>query len=414
MSSPRIVRAQWILPVASPPVRDGWVSVNDGRVAAVGEGRAPAPATDLGEVVLLPGLVNAHTHVELSWMAGLVPPAASMDAWIRTLMQVRRAGPAGGAAVREAEVVATMTRAVSQMRGAGTVLVGDITNTLASVPVLERGGCDAAIFHEILGFSPVDPAGMVRDAWKRVNERPPETTSEVVFSVVGHAPYSTAPALFAEIAAHHQGPAPLSVHLAESLEEVEFLHTGGGPIKKMLKALGVWDEAWETPRCGPVEYLKRIGYLQIGTLLVHCVHLTAAELDDVRDAGAVIVTCPRSNVWVGGGVPPVSRFYGAGVPVAIGTDSLASNDTLNMFDELAALRRLAPEVNAARLLESATRVGAEALGFGEHYGSITAGRWARFATVALPPHIGSRAEDVEEYLVSGVSAADIGRLDVPA
>jgi cytosine/adenosine deaminase-related metal-dependent hydrolase len=262
---------------------------------------------------------------------------------------------------------------------------------------------------------------MVRDARKRL-----KTTSEVVsgdgegkrpqrsFSVVAHAPYSTAPSIFTEIAAHHEGPAPLSVHLGESAEEVEFLRTGRGPIRAMLETLGVWDTTWEVPRCGPVEYLRRIGYLQPGTLLVHCVHLTATELDDAREADAVIVTCPRSNVWVGGGVPPISRFYGAGLPVAIGTDSLASTDTLNMFDELAALRRLAPEVTAARLLESATRVGAEALGFGQHYGTISAGRRARFASVTLPAGIGARSEDMEEYLVSGVSAAAIEVLDAPA
>ena len=400
------------------PLRDAWVSVSDGRVVAVGEGRPPGPATDLGDVALMPGLVNAHTHLELSWMAGLVPPAASMDAWIRKLMQVRRAGPAGG----EDELVATMARAVSQMRATGTVLIGEISNTLASVPVLNSAGCDAAVFHEILGFNPADPVAIVSEAWKRVEEKRPlrsfsgteaKTTSEV-FAVVGHAPYSTAPALFAEIARLHLGPGPLSVHVAESLEEVEFLRKGRGPIREMLKLLGVWDSTWEPPQCGPVEYLRRLGYLQPGTLLVHCVHLTAAELDEVRDAGAVIVTCPRSNVWVGGGVPPLSRFYGAGLPVAIGTDSLASTETLNMFDELAALRRLAPEVDAARLLDSATRVGAEALGFGQHYGTISEGRRARFATVALPPDIGARGEDVEEYLVSGVSAAAIGQLDVPA
>ena len=406
MSLLTVLRARWILPVTGPPLRDAWVSVSDGRVAAVGEGRAPGPVTDLGDVALLPGLVNAHTHVELSWMAGLVPPAASMDAWIRQLMQVRRAGPAG-----EVDTIADMTRAVTQMRATGTVLVGDISNTLASVPVLKVAGCDAVVFHEILGFNPADPASMVREAWRK---RPLKTTSEAVFAVVGHAPYSTSPALFAEIAARHHGPAPLSVHVAESLEEIEFLRKGRGPIRKMLETLGVWDGTWEAPRCGPIEYLKRIGYLQTGTLLVHCVHVTATELDEIRDADAVIVTCPRSNVWVGGGVPPVSRFYGAGVPVAIGTDSLASTDTLNMFDELAALRRLAPEVDAARLLDSATRVGAEALGFGQHYGTISEGRRTRFATVALPPGIGTRGEDVEEYLVSGVSASAIGRLDVPA
>ena len=424
MSQPTVLRARWILPVASPAIRDGWVSVSGGRVQAVGEGRAPGPETDLGDVALLPGLVNAHTHLELSWMAGLVPPAASMDAWIRTLMRVRRDGPVGG----QPAAVAAMMRAVSQMRDTGTVLTGDISNTLASVPVLLAERCDAVVFHEILGFNAADPIAMVREAWERLvplrswKRRPlssfspqsPKMTSEVVFAVVAHAPYSTSPALFAEIAARHQGPAPLSVHVAESLEEIEFLRKGRGPIRDMLKTLGVWDGTWEVPRCGPIEYLKRLGYLQAGALLVHCVHLTLAELDTVRDAGAVIVTCPRRNVWVGGGVPPVSRFYGAGIPVAIGTDSLASTGTLNMFDELAALRRLAPEADAARLLESATRIGAEALGFGKHYGTISEGRWARFAKVDLPRGIGVRAEDVEEYLVSGVSAAAIGRLDDPA
>jgi cytosine/adenosine deaminase-related metal-dependent hydrolase len=270
------------------------------------------------------------------------------------------------------------------------------------------------VFHEILGFNPSDPAGMVRDAWKRLNELVadlPGRSANQLRALVAHAPYSTAPALFAEIAAQHAGPAPLSVHLAESTEEIEFLHTGRGPIRQMLETLGVWDGTWEVPRCGPVEYLRRVGYLQPGTLLVHCVHLTAAELDQARDAEAVIVTCPRSNVWVGAGVPPVSRFYGSGVPVAIGTDSLASTGSLNMFDELAALRRLAPEVDAARLLDSATRVGADALGFGKHYGSIGAGRLAVFASVALPPGIGARSEDVEEYLVSGVSAAAVSTLN---
>jgi len=400
---PRLWRARWVLPIVGPPLQDAWVSVVNGRVAAVGDGRAPAAGAtvDLGDAVLLPGLVNAHTHIELSWMAGLVSPAASMDAWIRTLMSVRRAGPAGG----EAAAVGAMTTAVLGMRETGTVLAGDISNTLASVPVLQRAECDAAIFHEILGFHPLDPPAMVREATARLNPLGAHA------AVVAHAPYSTAPALFAEIAAHHVGLAPLSVHVAESAEELQFLHTGGGPIRTMLETLGVWSGTWTVPRCGPLEYLKRVGYLQPGTLLVHGVHLTVDELDRARDAGAVIVTCPRSNVWVGGGVPPVSRFFGAGVPVAIGTDSLASVGSLNMFDELAALRRLAPEVNAARLLDSATRVGAEALGFGDEYGSLGSGRRARFASVALPAGIGSRAADVEEYLVSGVPAAAISGVD---
>ena len=406
----KVLRARWVLPISGQPIRDGWVSVADGRVIEIGEGPASGSEIDLGDVALLPGLVNAHTHVELSWMAGLVPPAASMDAWIRSLMMIRLHGPAGG----EDEARAAMDRAVDQMRASGTTLVGDISNTLTSVPVLEDASLDAVVFHEILGFKPADVVGMVRAANELVADLRDNSANQLraQFAVVAHAPYSTSPALFAEIA-KHVGPVPLSVHLGESAEEIEFLRTGRGPIREMLETFGVWDGTWEVPQCGPVEYLKRVGYLQPGTLLVHCVHLRAPELDEARDAGAVIVTCPRSNVWVGGGVPPVSSFYGAGIPVAIGTDSLASTSTLNLFDELAALRRLAPEVTAARLIESATRVGAEALGFGHLHGTISEGRAAKFVSVALPAGIGTRSEDVEEYLVSGVSEAAIEPFDIP-
>jgi cytosine/adenosine deaminase-related metal-dependent hydrolase len=339
-----------------------------------------------------------------------------MDNWIKTLLAVRRAGPAGG----DTEVTEGVTRAIGEMRATGTSLVGDVSNTLISGPVLAMEGMDAAVFHEILGFNPADPAGMVRDAWRRIAEADEKKrrvsfsskkTPDVFFAVAGHAPYSTAPALFAEIAARHEGRVPLSVHLAESSEEMEFLHTGRGPIRQMLETLGAWNAAWKVPACGAVEFLESTGYLQPGTLLVHGVHLTMEDLDRARAADAVVVTCPRSNVWVGGGVPPVSRFYGSGVAVAIGTDSLASTDSLNMFDELAALRRLAPEVDAARLLDSATRVGAEALGFGQQHGIIAPGRSAQLVAVALPAGLGARAGDVEEYLVSGVPAAAISRLE---
>lgn len=394
------------MPISGPPLRDGWVTIQDGQVVAVGQGRPPVQARDLGDVALLPGLVNAHTHLELTWMAGRVPQADSIDDWIQTLLAVRRTGPAGG----DTEVTEGVARAIGEMRATGTSLVGDISNTMISAPVLAMEGMDAAVFHEILGCNPADPAGMVRDAWQRIAEAKKKTRG-VLFAVAAHAPYSTAPALFTEIAARHQGRAPLSVHLAESHEEMEFLHTGRGPIRQMLEALGVWDVAWKVPACGAVEFLENVGYLQPGTLLVHGVHLTMEDLDRARAADAVVVTCPRSNVWVGGGVPPVSRFYGSGVAVAIGTDSLASTDSLNMFDELAALRRLAPEVDAARLLDSATRVGAEALGFGQRHGAIAPGRSAQLVTVAVPAGIGARAGDVEEYLVSGVPAAAISRLD---
>jgi cytosine/adenosine deaminase-related metal-dependent hydrolase len=398
----RTIRARWVLPISTPPIENGWVSVAEGRIVAVGRGRPPHEAEDLGDEALLPGLVNAHTHLELSWLAGRVPPAASMDAWITTLVGLRRAGGPG----REAERRAAFDAAVA-MREAGTVLVGDISNSLLTPGVLADTGLAAVVFHELLGFSTPDPVSVVRDAWARI-DREAQALAErtasppLTLTVVAHAPYSVSPALFAAILAQARG-APLAIHLAESPEEVEFLRTGGGPIRRMLEQLGAWTDTWRAPQCDPVRYAADLGYLRPGTLVVHAVRVTDDGLDRLRKAGAVIVTCPRSNEWVGAGVPPLERFYASGVPIAVGTDSLASSPSLSVFDELAAMRRLAPGVAAAALLESATRIGATALGFGEDYGTITSGRRAALIGVRVPSHVA----DVEEYLVSGVRPGDV-------
>jgi cytosine/adenosine deaminase-related metal-dependent hydrolase len=149
-----------------------------------------------------------------------------------------------------------------------------------------------------------------------------------------------------------------------------------------------------------------VGYLVAGALLVHAVHLTDDGLEKIRRAKAVLVTCPRSNLWVGAGPPRLSHFFASGAPVAIGTDSLASAPTLNMFDELAEMRRLAPELAAPTLLDSATRRGADALGFGRDYGTLAPGKRAVLVAVDVP----AAERDVEEYLVSGVTAGAIRRV----
>lgn len=403
-----IYRARWVLPIDRAPVAGGWIETREGRIAGAGSGAPPGPAEDLGDVALLPGLVNAHTHLELSWMAGRVPPAGSMVAWIRGLLAVRAEGPPGG----EAAVIDAMARAAVVMQATGTVLAGDISNALVSPRAMAETGLGGVVFHELLGFNAADPARDVREAWARVarveadlKTRRPLDPGTVRFSVVSHAPYSVSPALFGEIA-RRRASTPLTVHLGESAEEIEFLRTGGGPFRQLLEDVGAWTSAWPIPHCDPVEYLHRVGYLQEGVLVVHGVHLTDTALGRLRQARAVVVTCPRSNLWVGAGQPRLAHFYSSRVPVAIGTDSLASAPTLNLFDELAEMRRIAPEVSAAALLDSATRRGAEALGFGRDYGTLTAGKRAALVAVQVPP----AARDVEEYLVCGVPAESIRRV----
>jgi cytosine/adenosine deaminase-related metal-dependent hydrolase len=403
-----VLRAAWVLPIDAPCLRDGWVEIADGRILARGTGRPPARAADLGHVALLPGLVNAHTHLELSWLAGRVPPAGSMVDWIRQVVALRTAGPDA----QDEASIAPMRAAVADVQATGTVLVGDISNTLASRGVLAEAGLAGVVFYELLGFNVVDAPQVVRDAWQRLDDDDAmrhDSGRVPPGQVVAHAPYSVSPALFREIARRSRG-GPLSVHIAESAEEIEFLRSGTGAFRELLESIGVFTHMWSVPGCQPLDYLVDVGYLQPGLLAVHGVHLDDDALARLRDAGGYLVTCPRSNAWVGAGLPRLAHAYTQRVPVAIGTDSLASASSLNLFDEMAEIRRIAPDVSAACILESATRVGAEALGFGAEYGTIEPGKTAALIAVEIP----RGTTDVEEFLVSGVPRSAVKPLEAAA
>jgi 5-methylthioadenosine/S-adenosylhomocysteine deaminase len=178
--------------------------------------------------------------------------------------------------------------------------------------------------------------------------------------------------------------------------------SGRGEIAETLKQLGAWNDAWSPPGVDPAEYLDRLGVLRPGLLVVHATQLSPRALARLSDRGCVIVSCPRSNRWVGAGDPPLDAFYASGASVTFGTDSLASAPDLDMFAELAAARTVS-SVPAATLLESATRRGADALGFGQELGTIEPGKRADLLAVSIPAHV----QDVEEYLLSGIPRSDI-------
>lgn len=377
-------------------MRDAWVRIEDGLVRSLGTGIPAGRETDLGSVAILPGLVNAHTHLELSYLHGAVPAASEFVSWIRAVIGAQRRR----SDTHAPEVLAGLDRGIAESVAAGTAVVGDISNTLVPFARLAASPLAGVVFYELLRFNPPDADAVVRDAIVGIRALPP--ASDVRASLAAHAPYSVAPAVMRAMRAAMDGDAalaPASLHLAESRAEMEFIATGQGPWRRLLEDVGSWDPGWVVPGVSPVEYVEQQGLLDPRVLVVHGTQMSAADLARVRTSGATLVACPRSNAYTGAGVPPIDAFYASGVRVAVGTDSLASTADLNVFAEIAEMRRLAPDVPAATLLDSATRQGANALGMGDRFGAIVPGHRARLLAVTVP----ERVDDVEEYLVGGIT-----------
>jgi aminodeoxyfutalosine deaminase len=396
-------RAAWVIPIDRAPIRNGVVVVEDRRIVSVlepGTRNAEPEPRDLGRVVIMPGLINAHTHLELSWLRGRVPPASRFTDWVTTLFAMR-GRPDGGMSAAQ---VAPIHEAIAEARASGTVAVGDISNSLAAVGPMQRADLDGVVFHELLGFKERD--GALIESTRDMRAR--ASAGGARLSLAPHAPYSTSLELFKAIrAAVDRNACPImSVHLGESAEEVEFLAQGSGPWRGMLETIGAWRDDWRIPACDPVSYLDRHGLIDEKTLVIHGVQFGDQALSRLAEIGATLVTCPRSNHWVGVGYPPIERFYNSGVKVAIGTDSLASVEDLNLFSEMKTMRWLAPKLPAAKILESATLTGARGLGL-KDLGTLAPGKRASMISVTLPADL----DDVQEYLLSGITPNQIQPLN---
>ncbi|HEX3646759.1 MAG TPA: amidohydrolase family protein, partial [Vicinamibacterales bacterium] len=217
----RLIRyhASWILPISEPPIRDGWLAVDHGRVVALGSAGKRvlsdgAAVVDLGDVAVLPGLVNAHTHLELSYLRDQVPPASQFVTWVRGVMKARRERPDSGAK----EILDAVDDAIAEAVACGTAIVGDISNTLVTFGPLSRSSLAAVVFYELIRFNTPDPAGVVAKAMTDLSALP--QTERVRAGLAAHAPYSVAPLVMRAIrqAVDRDPFMPCSIHLSESVE----------------------------------------------------------------------------------------------------------------------------------------------------------------------------------------------------
>ncbi len=409
--APVLHRARFVLPIAAPPLADGAVLVAGDAIVAVGPYRDLAPhhagaVADHGDAVLLPALVNAHTHLELTALAGGVPARPDFGAWLG-------ATATAAAALGAEDAAPAIEAAIADLVATGTGLVGEVTDTGRAVPMLAGSPLAARVFHELLAF---DPRG-AEPALARARERlaAAEACSpaggRIRHSLAPHAPYTVSMRLLRLIrGVNGQDARPTTIHLAESPAETEFFAAGTGSLAELKRRFGTTVSGWEAPGESPVVYLARIGWFDAPQLAVHLTQLSARDIEILRKAPAVTAClCPRSNRALGVGPAPASALAAARIPLALGTDSRASAPSLSLFDELAAAATdydLEPQV----LLAAATRGGAVALGFGAELGVLAPGYRARMIAVAPPPGV-TIGGDPYAVLLDRPGPARIRRVD---
>ncbi len=372
----RIVSARSVVPVDRPSIAEGAVALDDdGTVRMVGPRAAVRAAfsalpEERAEGVLVPGLINAHCHLELSALANTVPGGGGFIAWAQRFLKTVGETP------RERRRVAAREAAAAAVR-LGTAAIGDVGNTLDAAPAIGEARLHGVLFHELLGSREATTGDALADAAREraqaeVAASWPENLGYVR---APHAPYSVGPDLMRRIfAAAATEQRATSIHVAEDEEELKLLRDGTGAWPAMLAAMGI-DAAARAPGKAPVEYLASLGAFDGGAppLLVHMVHAGADDRRLAREAGATVVLCPRSNLHIGGQLADVPALLADGVQIALGTDSLASTPDLSLWGEMAALAAHFPSVPAARWLEAATRGGAHAIGLPAH-GTLAPGK----------------------------------------
>jgi aminodeoxyfutalosine deaminase len=335
---------------------DAVVDLDGQRVVGVRPARDGDPAPLEG--LLIPGLINAHTHLEFAWAHGLVPGGKGLADWVLALSALTRPEDVHREAHGRAAAVS--------MVDLGVAGVSDISNRGDTASWLADAGLHGVVQHELLTMDPALLPGQMRAVSLGVRW----TGSTVVTRPSPHGVYSTLPELL--VASGSVGGAVGSIHVSEDPAEAMLLAHREGPLAELLAHFGVDWSAWVAPRCSPVAYLDSLGLLGRELMLVHGVHASEQDRTVAIAAGSPVCLCPRSNLHIGETLPAAPAWIAAGGMVALGTDSLASCPDLDPLGEVATLMGYFPAVQPCAWLAAATSGGADALGL-RHLGRIRAG-----------------------------------------
>jgi len=349
--------------------------------AAIRRAQAKGAGTlvDLGEGLLVPGLVNAHAHLELSCLRGALRGDRGFVPWIRSIVPARRART-------EADFALSVEQGARRLVATGTTTVGDIVSTRGSLRG-SRCGMRGVLYREVLDVG--DPRRL--EAALSFVRRPLRAARGLREGLSPHAPYTTSRELLARAAVlARRRDVPVAIHWEESRAEREWLEDGSGEFARILR---------QSPHASGLEMLGAAGLLNRRTALVHGNHPTRRELEAIARAGSVLVHCPGTHRFFAREPFPWTRFRRAGIPVALGTDSLASNEDLDVYREMRLFRASVPAASPGEVWEMATTAAARALGMEREVGTLLPGRAADFVLHAFLPR--DREQALESLTCEG-------------
>lgn len=410
----KILSASHILPVSSGPIENGAVAIDDGKIAAVGNGSEillqfpNAEREEFGEAAIVPGFVNCHSHLELTHLRGALDDVEhDFSSWLLRINELR-------AAWTDDDIIVSAVHGAREGAAAGVTTFGDIGRFgFAGLAALKEVGLRGVVFQET-EFSPDnrtanDDFAKLAGKFEKLHL---EQTDLVRLGLSPHSPYTVGSQLF-ELLAQYSiiNRVPLHIHAAESADEAEMLTKGTGLFSRFYERMEL---EWHSPHCSPIEYLERLGVLSARPLLAHCIRVSDSDIAKITGNGIAVAHCPKSNAKFGHGAAPFEKLIDAGVTVGLGSDSVASNNVCDPLEEarfaaLTARNRddSARFVSADEVLHAATLGGAKALGLDQTIGSLEVGKDADVAIVSLD-HIAQKpVANVAAALVFSSNARDV-------
>ena len=387
-----VISADWVLPVEGPPIERGAVVIEDGRIAAVGTADELGSGEHYPGAAIVPGFVNAHSHLEYAVYAGF-GDGLEFASWLALHVERKRR-------LDYDDMLASARLGAAECLASGITTVGDASYSGAAAAACAELGLRAIVYLEVFKSDPSAALQRFGELRARIE---PELSDRVRLGVSPHTPYTTSAEVYA---ACFELGLPVMTHLAESEAETLWLTTGEGPMAGLISQEPVGTTG--------IRHLAGRGLLGPQLLAAHCVAVDAEEIALLAEHDVAVAHCPRSNALLGCGIAPLTDLRAAGLRVGLGTDSPASAPSFDMFDELRAAvssararERRPGALSAAEALELATLGSARALGLDDEVGSLVQGKRADLAVVALDASPYVPWEDAAAAVVFGGSPQSV-------